>query len=204
MSALAPRSLENVDRALREALAGREPRREDVPGFRSAAVLVPVVPRRGEPHLLFTLRSADLPTHSGQVSFPGGKVEESDADHVAAALREAEEEVGLAPAHVEVLGFLDDVVTPTGFVIRPVVGLVAESAVFGPSAEVAEAFEISFAALAEPGVYKDMGDVERAGRIYRFVAFEVDGRNIWGATARVVHQLLLMVGALGGYELADE
>lgn len=167
-----------------------------MPGFRPAAVLVPLVPRAGATHLVFTLRSDDLPTHSGQVSFPGGKVDEGDADHVAAALREAEEEVGLTPEHVEVLGFLDDVVTPSGFVIRPVVGLVAEAGVLrAASGEVAETFELPLAALAAPGVFRDLGDVERAGRTYRLVAFDLAGRNIWGATARVVAQLLELVGS---------
>jgi 8-oxo-dGTP pyrophosphatase MutT (NUDIX family) len=193
-----PFSIAAVVTVLRARLRDRSPRREDVAGFRPAAVLVPLVPRGGAAHLVFTLRSADLSTHSGQVSFPGGKVDEGDADHVAAALREAEEEVGLAREHVEVIGFLDDVVTPTGFVIRPVVGLVAETGVVHPaSGEVAETFDLSLAALAAPGVFRDMGDVERAGRTYRLVAFEIAGRNIWGATARVVAQLLEMVSPEG-------
>lgn len=192
---MTPLSIGPVVELLRTTLRSHEPRREDIPGFRPAAVLVPLVARAGAPHLVFTVRSADLPTHSGQISFPGGKVDEADADHVAAALREAEEEVGLGREHVEVLGFLDDVVTPSGFVIRPVLAHVAESAVFHPSPEVAETFDLSLDALAAPGVFRDMGDVVRDGRTYRLVAYELGGRNIWGATARVVAQLLRLVGA---------
>lgn len=153
-------------------------------------------------HLAFTLRSPDLPTHSGQVSFPGGKVEASDASHVAAALREAEEEVGLAPSQVEVIGRLDDELTPSGFVICPVVGVVAPGALLrAASREVVEAFDVSLGALAAPGVFRDMGDVERVGRTFRLVAYEVDGRNIWGATARMVSRLLELAGE--PQELAD-
>ena len=181
--------------ALRESLRARVPRRTEIPEFRPAAVLVPVVVHGGVPRLVFTLRSEAMPTHSGQVSFPGGKVDAGDADRAATALREAEEEVGLARARVEVIGALDEVATPSRFVITPVVGLVAE----GPpirvtSGEVAETFEVSLEALRAPGVFRDHGQVEREGRTYHLVAYQVDGRNIWGATARMVLQLLSLTG----------
>src|SRR5207245_6296875 len=110
-------------------------------GFRPAAVLVPLVARAGGLALLLTERTADLPSHAGQVSFPGGKMDAADADAAACALREAEEELGL-PAHsAEVLGGLDDVPTPTGFVISPVVGLLATDPPLRPNpAEVAASF----------------------------------------------------------------
>lgn len=185
--------MERVLDALRESLRGRVPQRQEVPGFREAAVLVPLVVRAGVPHLVFTLRSPELSTHSGQVSFPGGKLDPGES-HVAAALREAEEEVGLERGHVEVLGLLDDVVTPTGFIITPVLGVVAERARLLPSsAEVAETFELTLDALRTPGSYEDMGDVERAGRVYRLVAYRCGTRNIWGATARVVSQLISLL-----------
>jgi 8-oxo-dGTP pyrophosphatase MutT (NUDIX family) len=177
---------------LRARLAVRRRNVADFPHFRPAAVLVPLVDRAGEPHLLFTLRSAALPVHSGQVSFPGGKSDRDDHDRVATALRELEEELGIGAEKVEVLGLLDDVATPSGFVITPVVGLVrVEEASYRPAqAEVAEVFEIPLSALDDPEVFEDLGDVEREGRNYRLCAFKVEGRNIWGATARMVRQLL--------------
>lgn len=187
-------SLESVDpflSSLRGALAGRPPQPAGISEFTPAAVLVPIVLRDRRPHLLFTVRSEDLRTHSGQVSFPGGKVDPGDPDRVATALREAEEEVGLAPSQVEVVGALDEVATPSQFVITPVVGLLAESfAVQVRSLEVAEAFEVPLAALREPGVFTDHGLVERDGRQYHLVAYRIAGHVIWGATARVVLQLL--------------
>jgi len=178
-------------RSLRERLRGREPRRAEIPEFRPAAVLVPIVIEQGLPHLLFTLRSEAVPTHGGQVSFPGGKVDAGDSDRVATALREAEEEVGLDPTSIEVVGALDEVATPSRFVITPIVGLVAAgSPIRVASGEVAETFDVAVHALRAPGVFRDHGQVERDGRAYHLVAYQIDGRNIWGATARMVLQLL--------------
>jgi 8-oxo-dGTP pyrophosphatase MutT (NUDIX family) len=177
---------------LRTRLATRERSIGGYPDFRPAAVLVPILSRQGEPHLLFTLRSAELSVHSGQVSFPGGKCEARDAGPAATALREAEEELGISPASVEVLGLLDEVATPSGFVITPVVGLLADGiGGFQPrQGEVAEVFDVALAVLADPRVFEDHGDFERDGRLYRLCSYRVAGRNVWGATARMVRQLL--------------
>ncbi|MEK6607497.1 MAG: CoA pyrophosphatase, partial [Myxococcota bacterium] len=100
------------------SLATTAPRRLVVPGFRDAAVLVPIVERAGAATtLVFTVRPAAMPTHGGQISFPGGGREHGDTDAGATALREATEEIGVDPSGVEVLGMLDDVPTPLGFVI---------------------------------------------------------------------------------------
>ncbi len=181
---------------LRAVLARHEPARVTMPAelgnFRSAAVLVPIVARAGELHLLFTQRHADMRTHSGQISFPGGKVDDTDADLTAAALREADEELGIDPRTVHVLGRLGDVPTPTGYIIAPIVGVVAPApATWRPSErEVAEAFEISIARLRDPALFEDRGEITRWGFTWRTCAYKPDGRNIWGATARMVNELL--------------
>jgi 8-oxo-dGTP pyrophosphatase MutT (NUDIX family) len=181
---------------LREVLATHRPARvvlpDDLGPFKAAAVLVPVVPRDGELHLLFTLRHADLRTHSGQISFPGGRVDDTDADHVAAALREADEELGIDPRTVHVLGQLGEVPTPSGYIITPVVGLVTPApAAWRPSeSEVAEVFEVSVSRLRDPALFEDKGLITRWGYSWRHCVYSPDGRNIWGATARMVNELL--------------
>jgi 8-oxo-dGTP pyrophosphatase MutT (NUDIX family) len=158
-------------------------------------VLVPIVARPGGPTLVFTRRPDDMPTHGGQIALPGGRRENPDRDLAATALREAAEEVGLAPASVDVLGELDDVATPFGFVITPVVGWIAEPpALVHDPREVVELFELSPEALGRPGVHRDSGSRELAGRSYRLHEFHVEDRLIWGATARVVRQLLDVLG----------
>ena len=94
--------------------------------LKDAAVLIPIVMRRPDLQVLFTRRADHLSRHAGQVSFPGGRVEDNDASVIDAALRETEEEVGLSRAHVEILGALDAYETGTGFRIQPIVGLVQE------------------------------------------------------------------------------
>lgn len=159
-------------------------------------MLVPLFLRAGELTVTLTLRSADLRAHSGQWSFPGGRVDDEDHDVAAAATREAEEEIGLAPSSVEVLGLLGDVPTPTGYTITPVVGWVdPPPASYSPNPiEVAEVLELPLRRLREPGVVEVMGDVERWGRVFRMLAFRVDGKNIWGATARILDELLEVLG----------
>jgi 8-oxo-dGTP pyrophosphatase MutT (NUDIX family) len=174
----------------------RERKRQEwsIPGFSRAAVLVPLYLRDGEATLLFTQRSAALKRHSGQISFPGGRVDDTDKDAESAALREAEEEIGLSRGHVDLLGRLGDIPTPTTYVITPVVGIVSPPPELGrlvPSAdEVAEIFEVSVASLRAPGLPEKAGFVEHWGQRFGVVSYKVEGRNIWGATARIVEELL--------------
>jgi 8-oxo-dGTP pyrophosphatase MutT (NUDIX family) len=157
--------------------------------LRPAAVLVPLIDRADGMSVLLTQRTPHLSAHGGQISFPGGRIEKSDADATEAALRETEEEVGLTREHVTVIGRLDTYVTGTGFEITPVVGIVK---VPFPLAidpfEVAEAFEVPLSFVVDPGNHRRMTrDFEHRTRIFFMLPFE--DRNIWGATAGILVNL---------------
>jgi 8-oxo-dGTP pyrophosphatase MutT (NUDIX family) len=151
-----------------------------------AAVLVPLVNREGGLSVLFTQRSADLVDHAGQISFPGGRVEPGDADAGAAALREAEEEVGLPRARVTLLGRLADYETVTGYRVTPVVGWVEPSFELKVDpVEVAAVFEVPLAFLLEPSNqqrhYRMVGEIRRD-----YYAIPYGDHYIWGATAAML------------------
>lgn len=153
-----------------------------------AAVLLPVV-LRPEPTLLFTTRTAHLRQHAGQVSFPGGRIDPTDDGPVAAALREAEEEIALAPSAVSVLGIADPYRTGTGYRIAPVVGTIPPDLPLIPNPnEVADLFEVPLSHLLSPANHR-MRQAEWRGRMRRFYAIEWDGRTIWGATAGMLVNL---------------
>ena len=157
--------------------------------LRPAAVLVPLIDRTGGMSVLLTQRTPHLSAHAGQISFPGGHVEESDADATEAALRETEEEVGLTRDHVTVIGRLDTYVTGTGFEITPVVGIVK---VPFPLAidpfEVSEVFEVPLSYVVDPQNHRrTTRDFEHRTRVFFVLPYE--GRNIWGATAGMLVNL---------------
>jgi 8-oxo-dGTP pyrophosphatase MutT (NUDIX family) len=156
---------------------------------RAAAVLVPIVARQEGMTVLLTQRPDHLPSHPGQIAFPGGKVEADDGSPLAAALRETEEEIGLDRAFVEVLGFLDTYQTATGFRICPVVALVRPGfeLVLDP-AEVAEAFEVPFGFLMDPANHRRHAR-EWRGRSRSYYAMPYGERYIWGATAGMLRNL---------------
>jgi len=157
--------------------------------LRPAAVLVPIIERAAGLHVLFTLRASHLPSHAGQVSFPGGRAEAGDADAVATALRETEEEVGLLRTFVTVAGALDPYETGTGFSIRPIVGFVREGFELQPDArEVAEIFEVPLHFLMNPENHERHMRVWQ-GRERHFYAMTFDGHYIWGATAGMLINL---------------
>ncbi|HYQ99405.1 MAG TPA: CoA pyrophosphatase [Casimicrobiaceae bacterium] len=162
----------------------RLPGREGTPT--PAAVLVPLVNRPEGLQVLLTERSADLPDHPGQISFPGGRVEADDASLAAAALREAAEEVGLAPAQVSVLGHLSEYETVTGYRVTPVVGWVEPPLELAlDPVEVADVFEVPLAFLMDPAHqqrhFRMLGALRRD-----FWAIPYGDRYIWGATAAML------------------
>ncbi len=188
---------EEVERLLSE----RPVRRCDAAAERThAAVLVPLYARAGVLWLLLTRRSAALPNHGGQIAFPGGACEEGDEDEVATALRESHEELGIEPATVMVLGQLDDVVTPSGFVISPVVGALPFPLQVTPSGEEIESVvPIPFHTLADPQLV-EYQELAVDGSVIVSPVFHYHGHRVWGATARVIADL---VSRLTGSELAS-
>lgn len=157
--------------------------------LRPAAVLVPLVERPAGPTLIFTQRTAHLAAHAGQISFPGGGLEECDADEAACALRETREEIGLEDRHVRVLGRLDTYVTRTGFEVAPVVGLVRPPFELAPDPfEVAEVFEVPLSFFLDPASrLRHSRTVQGTERF--FYAFPYGERYIWGATAGMLVNL---------------
>lgn len=148
-----------------------------------AAVLVPLVAREGRVNLLLTQRTEHLAAHAGQISFPGGRVEAADAGREETALRETEEEIGLARRHVAVLGALPEYFLPTGFRITPVVGWI--DAPFETRAdpyEVADIFEVPLEHFLVTERYQ-RHEYHFNGRHRHYVAIPYEGRYIWGATA---------------------
>jgi 8-oxo-dGTP pyrophosphatase MutT (NUDIX family) len=173
------------------ALASISPQRLEIAEFKDAAVLVPLIAGHPEPTVLYTQRPQDMPTHAGQISFPGGRREPSDVDTRTTALREAHEELGIKPDCVRLLGELDDVATPVGFVITPVVGWLEELPDLKPDPrEVDEFFEVSLGDLTNPEHFRDRGVREIADQTYPTPEYHAAGRLIWGATARITQRLL--------------
>ena len=155
-----------------------------------AAVLAPVLTRGGTDHVLFTKRSEDLADHPGQMSFPGGGREPEDRNLLATALREADEEVGLDPGEVNVVGRLDDVHTVTDYQVRPFVGRVPDRAYVPCDSEVAEVAVLPVTGLVDRDNHEsERRDHPNYGEI-RLDYFHVDGYTVWGATARMLVQLL--------------
>ena len=171
-----------------------------------AAVLLPLV-MRDELMVLLTVRSANLSTHSGQVAFPGGRTDDTDRDAVATALREAEEEISLPRAHVEVLGTLPTYVTGSAFIITPVVALIKPGFQLAPNpGEVADVFEVPLGFLMNPahhrrhetefnGVLRQWLSMPYSDPMSQAAGSETSERYIWGATAGMLRNFYRFLSA---------
>ena len=158
-----------------------------------AAVLVPLVNRAGRVHVLFTQRTVHLDDHAGQISFPGGRVEAGDASREETALRETEEEIGLARGAVALLGKLPDYETPSGFRITPVVGWIEPPLALKPDPrEVAAVFEAPLEHFLDARNYQRR-EYRFRGRHRHYMAIPFEGRYIWGATAGMLYALCRML-----------
>ena len=161
---------------------------DDAPSACSEAAVLVAVTDRAEPGVILTVRREHLRTHAGQVSFPGGRVDEGE-DCFAAALREAEEELGLPPSRVELWGAADRYRTVTGFAVTPVVGLIPPDLPLAPhEAEVADWFEAPLSFLLDPANQQRMS-ADFQGRTRHYYQIDWQGRRIWGATAAMLVNL---------------
>ena len=159
-----------------------------------AAVLFPIVQRVGGATVLLTQRTAHLKDHPGQISFPGGRREPADLSPAHTALREATEEIGLSPAHVEIAGYLPEYLTSTGFRVTPVVAMVTPPFDLQLDAfEVAEAFEVPLAFLLDP-VNHQQHSLHYRGKLRHYYAMPYGEYFIWGATAGIIISLCRALG----------
>jgi 8-oxo-dGTP pyrophosphatase MutT (NUDIX family) len=162
--------------------------------YRAAAVLVPLVAHAAGMSVLLTQRTAHLHAHAGQISFPGGRIEDSDEDAVAAALRETQEEIGLGRSHVEIVGRLDTYRTRTGFEVTPVVGIVTPPFELALDAfEVADSFEVPLAFVLDPANRRRDSRMFE-GTTRHFWAMPWGPHYIWGATAGMLVNLAEALG----------
>jgi 8-oxo-dGTP pyrophosphatase MutT (NUDIX family) len=155
---------------------------------RPAAVLAPIVARPSQTTVLLTLRASNMRNHSGQIAFPGGKIDEGETP-LAAALREAQEEVGLEPRFIEPLGWLDPYLTGTGYRIMPLVAVIDPA--FTPAInphEVEDVFETPLSFLMDSGNHQRQSR-EWQGKLRHFYAMPYQERYIWGATAGILRNL---------------
>lgn len=165
-------------------------------GLTRAGVLVPIVERDDEPYFLLTRRTQDVEHHKGQISFPGGAVDDGDRDIVATALRETEEEIGLPSNAISVLGLFNDITIPTGFVVTPVVGYIPSLPSLRLNAsEVESVFEAPFSFFLRPENRK-IETMVRGGQRRDVYFFTFGKYEIWGATAFIIDSLLKEIKGL--------
>ncbi len=157
--------------------------------LRAAAVLVPLVDRTGVLSVLLTQRTDDMPSHAGQIAFPGGRKQAEDPSLVVTALRETEEEVGIDRSFVEVVGPIDTYVTRTGYAVTPIIGFVRPAFTLRPDPrEVADIFEVPLAFFLDPANHHIHSRTWQ-GRERRYYAMPYGERYVWGATAGMIKNL---------------
>jgi 8-oxo-dGTP pyrophosphatase MutT (NUDIX family) len=178
---------------IQKMLSSRKRRVIEHPPFSHAAVLVPLFQKDGDCHLLFTKRSDQVKYHKGEISFPGGMVDEEDKELINTALREAHEEIGLKESDVQIIGVLDDIVTITEFIVTPIVGLFPYPYPFKVSeVEIAELIEVPLASLLEEDCFSER-EIFRGGQKEVVYAYQYGKHIIWGATARILKQFLDLI-----------
>ena len=179
---------------VRRRLSERQRRIIDDPRMRRAAVLLPLYEERGESYVLFTRRTDAVEHHKGQISLPGGSEDASDAGPLATALRETEEELGIAPAQVEILGTMDDVYTVvSGFVITPFVGVIPHAIPLRVNPhEIAEVLTVPLATFRHPGSLR-VEEREREGERIQVYFYHHGRHEIWGATGRIMKDFVDIV-----------
>jgi 8-oxo-dGTP pyrophosphatase MutT (NUDIX family) len=184
---------ENFVDQIRTILSSRKRRVIEHPPFSHAAVLVPLFKKDEDCHLLFTKRSDHVKYHKGEISFPGGVVDEEDLELISTALREAHEEIGLKKSDVQIIGILDDIVTITEFIVTPIVGLFPYPYSFKVSeVEIAELIEVPLSSLLDDECFSEQ-EIIRGGQKEIVYAYQYEKHIIWGATARILKQFLDLI-----------
>jgi 8-oxo-dGTP pyrophosphatase MutT (NUDIX family) len=178
---------------VRKILNMRERKMIEQPSLARAAVLVPLFEKGGACHIVFTKRSDKVRYHKGEISFPGGVVDEGDSELQRTALREAFEEIGLKENDVQVIGVLDDIVTTTQFIVTPFVGLFPYPYSFKLSPiEIAELIEVPLSALLDEDCFSEREIIRGTGKEVVY-AYQYENHIIWGATARILRQFLDLI-----------
>ncbi|HQG32096.1 MAG TPA: CoA pyrophosphatase [Deltaproteobacteria bacterium] len=181
-----------LKRHIADVLGSRERRIIPRDNLRESAVLVPLSWDGDDPFLLVTKRSMSVEHHKGEISFPGGRAEESDESLVFTALREAEEEIGLKPKDVEVLGLLDDHISIVGYHITPVVGVVPCPYEFTINSESETLLFVSLASALQDTVWM-AEETSFMGKGIHIYYLQIDGGVIWGATARILKHFVDLI-----------
>jgi 8-oxo-dGTP pyrophosphatase MutT (NUDIX family) len=194
-------TIEIVKQRLKQALAWRQKRHVTHPTRVSSAVLIPLYKKQGQYYVLFIQRTEKVKDHKGQIGFPGGAYEEQDGTLLNTALREAAEEIGLAPGDVEILGELDDITTRgTNYIISPFVASVPWPYQFEVDQwETEEIIEVPLSALFDKDCLRQETDIFE-GQIVDSYFYQYQGKVIWGATARILRQFLDIIASITEYK----